>query len=203
MTTPRLFTLDVTLLATERKTLPLNGEFLYVLEATGAFNVYLNQEYRARLEKGLKYRVPPGEKFTVIDIEDVSGAGNTLRLAYGAGDFDDNRLTLVAGAALALDAATIASLKAKATVLGDAADVTLGAAAATAILALDATRRRATIVSDPANTVSIRIGSQANVGAARGALIQPGQSIDVIATAAIWGYAAIAGQKVSIMYEAD
>ncbi len=209
MATPRLITFDITLAANGRVPLALTGDFLFVLEATGPFNLHLGQEYRAKMEKGLKYRTPPGQRFSIFDVEDLSGAPNVIRFAYGEGDFDDSRLTIVGGA-IALDAPTIAAIEAalrvpltRAVSIDDANDVTLNNGAQTLLLSADAPRRRAIVVSDPANTVKNRIGKNGTGGAARGALLQPGPSITLNTSAAIYAYAGAAAQKVSIIMEYD
>lgn len=91
----------------------------------------------------------------------------------------------------------------KSSTVDDAADVTLTNGAETVLLASDATRREAVIVADPANTVDLRIGKTGQVGAARGARLQPGQMISVPTTAAIYGYASAAAQKVSLLILKD
>lgn len=89
-------------------------------------------------------------------------------------------------------------IKAPATVIDDLADITLNNGSETSLVAVDATRVEAIIVADPANTVAIRIGKTGQVGASRGAKLQPGQSITLNTSAAIYGYAGAASQVVSI-----
>lgn len=91
----------------------------------------------------------------------------------------------------------------RSTTIDDAADVTLNNGSETSIVGSDSTRREAIITADPANTVNIRIGKTGQVGASRGALLQPGQSITLATTAAIYGYAAATSQVVSILLLKD
>lgn len=86
----------------------------------------------------------------------------------------------------------------KSTTLDDLADITLTNGGETLLVAADATRREAIMVADTANTVAIRIGKTGQVGAARGVPLQPGQPIVLTTTAAIYGFAGAAGQKVAI-----
>lgn len=87
------------------------------------------------------------------------------------------------------------------TTLGDAADATVGSTAAN-ILAADTTRRAAIIRAAPTNTANIRLGVLATVGAARGLLVQPGETVTIETTDAIAGYAAT-NQTVSILLLKD
>ena len=86
----------------------------------------------------------------------------------------------------------------KSATIDDIADVTLNNGSETSLVAVDTTRREAIIVADTGNTVAIRIGKTGQVGAARGVALQPGQPIVLSTTAAIYGYAGAASQKVSI-----
>lgn len=187
---PRLYTFDLVLTANQRVTLPLHSEFLYIQEATGAINVYVGSDNnKARLAAGLQYRCPPGQAFERFDIEDASGAGNTIRISYGFGEFEDNRLTLSGGVTIAVPAN-----------IDDAADVTLNNGAETSLGAAPANTKTRMIVADPANTVNIRIGKTGQVGAARGALLQPGQSMVLDGSMTPFGFAGAAGQKVSQLF---
>lgn len=76
------------------------------------------------------------------------------------------------------------------------ADVALGAGAATQILPADATRQKAYICNLSTNAAVMRIGD-VNVGAARGAEVQPGQSIPLEGTEAIYGYS-VPGEAVAV-----
>ena len=109
-----------------------------------------------------------------------------------------------AGASKVISAKDVASvfffrhIKAPATVIDDLADITLNNGSETSLVAVDTTRVEAIIVAGTANTVAIRIGKTGQVGAARGAALQPGQSITLNTSAAIYGYASAASQTVSI-----
>lgn len=77
------------------------------------------------------------------------------------------------------------------------ADVALVAITATQIIAADATRLGVLIKNPSSNTASIRIGANGSVGAAQGIELEPGESIPVATTAAVWGYS-VPGESVSV-----
>lgn len=187
---PRLYTLEMILAANARQQLPVQAEFLYVQEATGAVFIYLDGENnKARLEKGLKYRAPAGQTFLKFDIEDASGAQNTVRLAFGYGDYDDKRLALPSSSAIALAGnAGIAT----------AADVVIGAAALTAIVAANSNRRAIALKNVGANV--IRVGDSVNTAVGRGHELQAGETIVLTTTAAVSGFST-AGTTISILEE--
>lgn len=99
--------------------------------------------------------------------------------------------------------ASFSATPSKSANIDDAADITLNNGAETTIVAANATTREVIIVADPANTLSIRIGKTAQVGAARGALLGPGASLTLTTSAQICGWATAAGQKVSILIVKD
>lgn len=186
---PRLETVQIVLPASGRTTLAVHGAFVHILAATGEFNLYINNNTRAaRLAQGLKYRAPEGYAFTVLTFEDLTGAANTIRFAYGEGDFIDDR-TSIGG--------PIATQEVVAANIDDAADVALNNGAETGLGAAPANARARIIVADPANTVNIRIGKTGQVAAARGALLQPGQSLVWPGSAQPFAFAGAAGQSVS------
>lgn len=125
--------------------------------------------------------------------------GTSLNVTVGLsiGKIQDNRFTT---------SGTITTQESKGATIQDTADVTLNNGSETLLLAAFSSRRVAYIVADPANTVNIRIGKTGTVGAARGALLQPGQTMTISGSAyngAIYGYAGAAGQKVSLVEMGD
>lgn len=77
------------------------------------------------------------------------------------------------------------------------ADVALVAITATQIIAADSTRLGVIIKNPSTNTASVRIGASGSVGAAQGIELEPGESIPIATTAAVWGYS-VPGQSVSV-----
>lgn len=187
---PRLYTFDLVLTANQRVTLPLHSEFLYIQEATGAINVYVGSDNnKARLAAGLQYRCPPGQAFERFDIEDASGAGNTIRIAYGFGEFEDNRLALASGASIAVAANSG---------IATTADAALAAGVLSAIVAAKNNRRSIALKNVGANVC--RVGDAVNTAAGRGHELQPGESIVLTTTAAISGFSTV-GTTISIVEE--
>lgn len=201
---PRLETAPLQLAANETRVLALDGDFFDVVEATGAIEVAIDGVYVARLEKGLGWEAPLGQQgFTRLHVRDLTGAPNTVRIAYGVGAFHDRRTNISGSVSLsgALPAGTnsIGRLNSPASV-DDAADVALNNGAETSLGAAPANTKYRVIVADPANTVDIRIGKTGQVGAARGALLQPGATLTIEGTATPYAYAGAAGQKVSQLF---
>lgn len=93
---------------------------------------------------------------------------------------------------------SLITLLTRSATIDDIADVTLNNGSETSLVGADSSRREAIIVAGKANTVEIRIGKTGQVGAARGVPIQPGQSITLTTTAAIYGFASAASQTVAI-----
>lgn len=210
---PRLETIDLVLAANEERVLSIHGTFYDIQEATGAIQVKIEGQYGARMEKGLGYAAPQGQGYTRLHIQDLSGAPNTVRVAYGEGEFHDRRTT-VSGSVSISGAVTLGgTLPAFAAVptvkasvaanIDDAADVALNNGAETSLGAAPAGTRERIIVANPANTVNIRIGKTGQVGAARGALLQPGQSMTIGGSATVYAYAAAAAQSVSQAFVVD
>lgn len=193
MIAPILQKITLNLNAGERKSLAISGEFVYASYSDFEFNLYIDNIGPIRLLAGMLYRAPKDAEFTRIDVEDV-GSGQQVDIVYGRGDFDDKRLIQSAGDALIIRPLTVDGF------LG-VNDVTLGNAVATQILALGTQNQRIGVYlrADPANTVDIRLGEQAQVGAAQGVSVSPGQRIRIAdCHSDIYGYAPIAGQKVHL-----
>lgn len=91
------------------------------------------------------------------------------------------------------------SLIGRSSTFGDAADVTLNNGSQTTILAASATRRAAMIRSAPTNTSNIRLGGSGTVAAAEGLLLQPSETVTLEGSGAIYGWATVASQVVSIL----
>jgi hypothetical protein len=185
-----------TLAANEAYRIAVNGEFVFVRSATGALRLTLDAVVAGAFGAGSKYRAPYGEKFSLVTVEDTSGATNTVTLIVGVGDFDDAALIIGAGTSVAVADASLDALK-RGTGLGTRADITLNNGALTSFGAPSANTREQIVVADPANTVDLRIGD-ANVTASRGALLRPGAALVLNTNATVHGWATAAGQKVSL-----
>lgn len=203
---PRLETLDLVLAANEARPLQIHGSFFDVVEATAAVEIKIEGQYGARMEKGLGYEAPAGQGFVRLIVRDLSGAPNTVRIAYGEGAFHDRRTNISGsvsiGGALPAGTNSIGKLNVPASV-DDAADVALNNGAETSLGAAPANTRERIVVSNAANTVAIRIGKTGTVGAARGVELQPGQSITLNTSGTPFAFAAAAGQTVSQTFVVD
>lgn len=169
------FTMTLTLAAGASDTLPIVGKFLRCLEATGAFKIGFGDDgATGDFEKGLGIRLPEGEGYTRVRVENtVLGAPNTIRFAFSDESVDDSRAIFTS--ALQLAGSTLA----------DTADVTVNAAATTAIVAANASRRSVLVGSKATNGGTVRIGTPGGVGAARGAELAPGASIELETVSAV------------------
>lgn len=87
--------------------------------------------------------------------------------------------------------------------ISDAADITLANGSQTGVMAADTTRRSVIITAPASNTVTIRLGDTGTVSATRGLPLQPGERITLETTAALWGFATAASQKVALLFLTD
>lgn len=113
-----------------------------------------------------------GNKRSFDTAELTTSADQTLKVAVGFGSVE-------------LTATNV--LITQPTVIDTVADVALGAATPTQVLAADSTRRAALISNLSGNASLIRVGDS-NTAAARGAEVAPGQTITIEGTEAIWAY---------------
>lgn len=140
------------------------------------------------LKQGQKF--PADAQFEQITIKNENGVNVDVTVIIGGQGFEDQR-----------QSGTVTATITQPQTLTDAADVALAAAATTLILAADATRHSALIGSLAANTKTFRIGG-ATAGAARGAELAPGKSIEIKGGGAIYGYnAAGAVESVTALIE--
>lgn len=166
--------------------IPAKGNFVrYDRETSGAADPVV--EVKAHGGSGGTWTMRPGQScklpeaaaaFSVANKTGVSAITGVLKI--GEGDFSDSSVT-----------GTVTSIPAKPTTIDTVADVALNAGAATQILAADTARRAALISNLAANLNAIRVGDS-NVAAARGAQVQPGQTITIEGTEAIFGFDAAA-----------
>jgi hypothetical protein len=83
-----------TLAANEERQVGATGQYLFCLSATGSFGVRLDDGPVSILYAGTGFQLAAGESFGNFSVRDLSGAGNTVELAVGYGDFRDARLTV-------------------------------------------------------------------------------------------------------------
>ncbi len=165
-------TFTYALAASGEEDIRTSGNYIVALAATGTFKIGRADGPPFDFEAGLKVKLPEGQQFDNLRIIDTSGAPNTVRLAVGFGDFDDNRLTVSGAINLS-----------KSGNLSSTADVVCNNAAATVVKALTATRRSIEVQNLDA-VASLRVGDAA-VTATRGLRLGPGESVTLATTAAV------------------
>lgn len=178
--------------------IPIGGNVLWSMEATSRtayLDVYLNDQLRdpIRYRLGLFIR---GVPFSRIFVTNAAQAGETITLFYAVEEIGKIEIENPSLRFTEIDVT-------KASVFDSVADVTLGAAATTQILPANAARRSAIIGNLAGNAQVLRI-ADSNAGAARGQELQPGESITIDTTEAIYGYnPGGAGQDVSAIWTED
>ena len=143
-------------------------------------------------DAGDKYQMPAGFKFDSFTVTNSSGADITAKIAVGEGNVTMSNAVSITN--------TVTTSEKPANGSGAIADVTLTNGVATLILPLDLTRTSAVIVNDPANAKYFRVGP-ATVDGTHGAKVQVGQPYTHNSTAALYGFADVAGLVVSGTYE--
>lgn len=139
----------------------------------------------ARFDASEKTPLPAGLGFRRYydEIELESATGGAFVVLGGFGSVQDARAVI--NATLNVTVSAGASLV-------DGGDVAVPSGAATLLLAADATRSYANIMNPSTNTVTLRIGT-ATVGAANGTPLEPGSTLPIATTAAIYAYQASGG----------
>lgn len=150
------------------------GDFVRILEAADQVTVQTDQGLYAEMQKGQAVRQP--ERFDRVRISNATGADLALDVAIGFGEFWDDRMI-----------GEVLTNQISPSTLNTPADVSFSVAQV--LIAANTSRKAVVIAAAPGNTANVKIGDS-NVGAARGVTLQPGQSITIQSTAAIYGYAA-------------
>jgi len=210
---PREYGLDANVLQTipfaldaarDKERLEFGGSMIWAYAAsslTAQIDIHINtqQSHPITFQKGMMMR---GVPFSRLFITHAAQAGESITLIIaveGESEIKERRRIQVENAAEGYTAVTLA----KATDLQTIADVTLGAAATTQILAANALRRVVFISNLIGNTQTFRIGDN-NAAAARGVPLAPGETIIVSGTDTIYGYnPGAAGEDVAVMWTAD
>jgi hypothetical protein len=179
--TEQLSTQQVYVPANEEVTVNITGQFLSVTEATSSlFQIALGDSSNwITFDKGIRYALPNGERFGRVRFRDTSGAQNVLRLYYGDGTFDDNRVSISGGVEFIVP-----------TGIATTADQSVPSGAATLVLASNSARKLAIVQNKGA--AAIRVGDS-NVTATRGVELASGASWEVATTAALYVFQASGG----------
>ena len=145
------------------------------------------------LGQGLKISGVPYSKFLLTN---AAQPGAYVLLVYGIegvpGSINIDNLVTLASTVGVTKSGNISTI----------GDVTTVAAVSTQFLAGSATRRSAIVKADSGNAGPVRIGDS-NVGAARGINLQPGESISIDTTAALYYYDGAGGNKLQVLTRDD
>lgn len=83
-----------TLAANGRATIQAHGSRVKVESATGAFKLWVDNEQPLPLEAGMGVALPEGRTFNQVQIQDTSGASNTIILTVSDHEILDYRSTI-------------------------------------------------------------------------------------------------------------
>ncbi len=170
---PRYVEYTYTLAAGEVVSITTDAAFVACLDATLDFKIGFDGGPRTAFKKGLTYRAPVPVKS--VQVENNSGAANTITLGLGRGDIRDGRL-VIAGALTTKPAATSYT---------DKGAVSALAGANTALLAVNTARKEAVIYNDGASVIYVRGDATAAAG---GVGLAPGATLVLETTAALYAY---------------
>lgn len=176
----------------------IGGSCLWAIDATSltaSIDIYINDQLRdpVTFQQGMFIR---GIPFSRLYVSHAAQAGETITIFF-AREQEVRNIEIV-NPSIAFNNINIT----KATVLDTVADVALGAAATTQILAANADRRKAIITNLAANVSIFRIGDAA-AAAARGVELAPGETLEIETTEAIYGYNPGVAQSVGVAYTED
>lgn len=167
------------------------GRYVTCLEANIDFAIGIGSDALQFMAQGLTVEMAPGETFDKIMLDNTGGASPlVVRVGIGTGNLRDQRLSLTGS----IDVS-------KGDAFSTVADVLLTAAVATVIRAADTARREIIVTNLSANAAVVRIGD-VNVAAARGTPIEPGESLILDTTAAVYGYS-VPGESVAVSEVSD
>lgn len=136
----------------------------------------------ARFDQSEKVPLPQGLGFRRYyrEVELESATGGAFVVLAGFGSVADARASVAANL-------TVNTAPGNTVPVGG--DIACVAGVATLLSALDATRLTITVTNPSSNTGNVRVGP-AGVGAANGFLVEPGVSVSVATTAAMYCYSA-------------
>lgn len=171
---------DIVLVAGVPGRMPLNGDYIHILSAPVA-------DLRVRFDNGKPVKVFEGLGFRryYSDVEFESATGQTITVLLGFGSVADARATV--------NASITANIQYGNT-LTNPGDVACAAGAATLLSAITTTRLYAIINNPSANTGTFRIGAS-SVTASSGLAVEPGESVTVTGSEALYAWNTGAGSE--------
>jgi acetyltransferase-like isoleucine patch superfamily enzyme len=169
----------------ETHLVPKRANVVRVLEASSTFKIGVGNSPTGLAFKGLKFKEDSGKFFSKIILDNLEGAGAVaVTLGLGIGDVDDSRIS-----------GTVSVVVGSGIQSGD--DVAVGAGV-TLLCAANTSRLELILCALTANTAVIRIGDPL-ITMTRGHPLEPGQSVVLNTTAAVYGIRLGAGQTVSVV----
>lgn len=190
----RTYTLVFDGTGVDEKTLP-GGTFFLILSTTAALSLKIykgGSEIAAMsgsaLQQGISWESfdEHGAARVFDEIRVNSAAAQTIQIGVGLGRLANNALV-----------GNVTATIVQPTTFNSIADIVLAAAVTTQVLAADTARRRATITNISGNASTIRVAG-IGAAAANGTPLDPGASIEVGGTAAIYAYNPSAAQSVAV-----
>lgn len=169
-------------LSTYRNTIPAGGSlviermgnFVSCLYATADFTIGIDDAPPCDFGQGLSFVAERGDAFTSVRLENPSGAPVDFWLAVGIGTVLDARATFAGALPVAAASA-----------LDTPADVTIATGGTALLLAANGARKTAIIKALLTNAGQVRVGD-VNAGAARGLPLDPGESLTLDVSAALY-----------------
>ena len=139
---------------------------------------------------GFEYTDGEGRPIALRSVRLFNGGGAPLTVTVGAaiGKVADNRLTV---------SGTLTTIEVKAGTFDSLTDVALTNGSATQLDVSDASRRELIVTNVLANAVSMRVGDS-GVSATNGIELQPGDSVALTTTAAVFAYIVGAGKFAAV-----
>jgi len=151
----------------------IDGDYFHVFKApVNDLTVAFDDGEAEAVEQGIGFR----RYFRAITLS--SATGQAVKVYAGYGSVGDGRSTA--------NVNVTANITPGAN-LSDGGDVSCAATSTTQLLAADVNRLYANITNVSSNTVTVRVGT-ATVGAATGTPLEPGSTLPMATTAAIYAY---------------
>lgn len=156
---------------------PLNseGNFFHLVSATSSLQISVNDGEYITITQG--QGIETQQPFRKLQIK--SAAAQSVKWVTGFGRFRDNAQNVNVTTSATIDPANTYT---------PAADVTVLAGSSANLIGSNAGRRALTITNPTSNSNTFRLGVPLNVGANKGDILEPGDTITMATTAAIDAY---------------
>lgn len=184
--------------ARDLEEMDLGGTCLWAVDASDLI-AWIDIRINDQLSNPIRFRMGMfirGAPYSRIFVSHDAQPGKTLTILY-VREVDISKFE-IANPSMFYNSVGLSN----ATVFTSVADVALGAAATSLVLAANADRREAIITNLPGNISTIRLGDAA-AGAAEGIPVVPGETFRVNTTAPIYAYNPGVAQNVGVSYTQD